>query len=370
MWFLWFTTATSRTIVSPILPLLEDEFFIRHARAASIFIPWSLGTSLSVFFAGFWASLLGAKKAIFVSTAITALVFFFIPLIKTFELLYPCTFLLGVASGMYLPAMIPLLTDYYDEKIWGKVIAIHDSGAPISIFAAPLIALAILSFFSWRGIFVIIGMVLLMCAIAFWFVSEDRRLVSDKRYFPGGLWRRKELWCIGSVLIFMSGASMGLYNITPLYLVKELSMAPGEANTILSISRIGGVVVGISAGFFVDRFSLKRTMFSLTLATGLFTMLLALRHVGWIKVLLFVQASVVIGFFPAMFVSVSRLFEAEMRGRATGIILLIGAVFGSGLIPYLLGISGDLVGFRFGIFFLGVFTTLASGLLLFLKKLK
>jgi hypothetical protein len=63
------------------------------------------------------------------------------------------------------------------------------------------------------------------------------------------------------------------------------------------------------------------------------------------------------------------MFQREMRGPATGIILAVSMVFGSGIIPYFLGISGDLYSFRLGITVLGIFTTLSSTLIFHLKKL-
>jgi MFS family permease len=370
IWFLWFMSFTTRTIFSPILPLLENEFGVSHARASSIFMSFSTGYSLSVFFAGFFASHLGAKKSVLLSIGLSVVVFLLIPFVHIFELFYLLTFMLGTAAGMYLPSMIPLLTDYYAENVWGRVIAMHDSGAPISVFCAPFIALAILAFFPWRGIFVVLAVIFAACGVVFYFLTEERKFVRGKYAFPASLWRRKELWCLGTVAVFMGGSSLGLFYVIPLYLVQELSMPAGYANAILGISRIGGVVVAIGAGFVVDRFSLKKTMLTVTLVTGLFTILLALGGVAWIKSLLFIQASFVTGYFPTMFVSVSRLFGPETRGQATGILLTLAAVFGTGLIPYLLGVSGDLVSFRFGIFLLGALTTLSSGLILLLKDLR
>jgi NNP family nitrate/nitrite transporter-like MFS transporter len=246
----------------------------------------------------------------------------------------------------------------------------HDSGAPISVACAPFVALAILTFFPWRGIFVVLAVIFAACGVVFYFLADERKFVRGKYAFPASLWRRKELWCLGTVAVFMGGSSLGLFYVIPLYLVQELSMPAGHANTILGLSRIGGVIVAIGAGFVVDRFSLKKTMLAVTLVTGLFTILLALGGVAWIRSLLFIQASFVTGYFPTMFVSVSRLFGPETRGQATGILLTLTAVFGTGLIPYLLGVSGDLVSFRFGIFFLGALTTLSSGLILLLKDLR
>jgi hypothetical protein len=44
-------------------------------------------------------------------------------------------------------------------------------------------------------------------------------------------------------------------------------------------------------------------------------------------------------------------------------------VVGSGIVPWLLGVSGDLYSFRLGIIILGLLTTAASTLILRLKEL-
>jgi hypothetical protein len=45
-------------------------------------------------------------------------------------------------------------------------------------------------------------------------------------------------------------------------------------------------------------------------------------------------------------------------------------VIGLSVIPYLLGLSGDLISFRVGFLLLGVVTVLSSGLLYFVRELR
>jgi len=101
-----------------------------------------------------YARIFGAKKSVCMSLAILGLTFLAISLVRTFGFFYPIGILLGLATGMYLPAAIPLLTDYYDQGQWGKVIAIHDSGAALSMSATPFIAVILLLFLPWRGMLV------------------------------------------------------------------------------------------------------------------------------------------------------------------------------------------------------------------------
>lgn len=369
IWFLWFVSFSTRTIFSPILPFIEDQFHVSHAKASSLFTMVSFGYGVSLFFSGIYTSLLGLKRSIVVSMAGSGLVFLLIPFVRTFDLFYALAMILGLVTGMYLPAAIPLITESYDDKIWGKVISIHDSAASMSIFAAPFIALSVLSFSTWPTIFSMLGVVSLVCAIAFWFVVPGTD-TPVRRPFQWDLLRRRSMWLLGITWIFAAGSNLGLYMVLPLYLTKELMLDVSYANEIFGFSRLGGVAVSITMGFIVDRFSPKRITFLVVFFTGILTMALTMVDVGWLKVLLFVQACVAIGYFSVSIVTVSRLFDKETRGQATGFIVTLGVIFGVGIIPYLLGVAGDLASFRVGIFVLGLLTTLSSGLLPFLKELR
>jgi hypothetical protein len=54
---------------------------------------------------------------------------------------------------------------------------------------------------------------------------------------------------------------------------------------------------------------------------------------------------------------------------ATGLIVTLATIFGMGITPFLLGLSGDFLSFRFGIFLFGVLVILSSGITYFLKEL-
>ena len=369
VWFLWFMNVAMRTILSPILPILEDEFGVLHAQSASIFTFIAFGYGASVSISGITSSRFGCKKGVLFSFFIATIVYFIFPTVKHFYLFYPLGFLLGIAAGMYLPSVIPMITEYYEERLWGKAISIHESAASLAIFSAPFIALFILSLFPWRAIFIVFGIVFIICMIIFHVTTEEVKVAEGKKSYLRGLMKSGDLWLMTIIWIFAAGGNLGLYFILPLYLVKELGLDVGVANTIFGVSRLGGVIVGISAGFFVDRFSLKKTMFILVVLSGLFAMCLAVRQMAWMKLFLLLQSSINIGYFPVALVSIQRMFDREERGPATGFIITLGVVCGVGITPYLLGLSGDHLSFRFGIFVLGALTVLASGLVWFLKKL-
>ncbi|MHB8108472.1 MAG: MFS transporter [Syntrophorhabdaceae bacterium] len=368
LWFIWFMNFSVRTIFSPILPLIEDEFLVSHATATSLFFFNSTGYGISLFVSGLFSGYFGYRRSISLSFMISALILFLIPFSTKFYHLTILGFALGLTSGIYLPAIIPMITHYYEERTWGRVIASHDSAASMSIFAVPFLAVLFLSFVSWRGIFFIFAGLFVLLSIAFYFRNTEIKISRDIRMQLPEVLRQPSLWFMGIMWTFAAGANLGIYFITPLYLTKELGLDIKYANEIFGFSRIGGVILTIAMGFAIDRFSLKKIMFGQLLFGGILTILIPLAGVRHIGMALFFQSSVIMGFFPVGLIAISRIFSIEQRSLATGIVTTLGVICGLGFIPYLLGLSGDILGFRTGIYVLGVFVLLASILTRFLHR--
>ena len=370
LWILWFLNVSARIIISPILPLIEDEFMIRHARASSIFIFQSMGYASSVCFAGFYSGRFGYKRSIALSLAITSFALFLLSFVKTFSAFYLFSFILGLAAGIYLPSVLPFITEYFSENNWGKSIAIHDSAASISIFSTPLVILFFLHFCTWRGVFEVLAVALMISAVIFYSISDEIKIRHSQKIRLGNLLKTRFLWVMIIIWVFAAGANIGVYFIVPLYLTKELSLSIGYTNSILGMSRLGGIGVAVLCGFLIDRFNLKKLMFAMLFLSGICTILAGVVPAGFIGFSLFFQAIFMAGFFPAALVTVTKMFSSETRSVAIGIILAFSVIFGAGLVPYLLGFAGDLLSFRFGISLLGILVSLSSLLIFSLKELK
>ena len=163
---------------------------------------------------------------------------------------------------------------------------------------------------------------------------------------------------MATLWVFVGSCGLGLYNVIPLFLVKENGMNLETANTIFGFSRIGGFIVAILAGFFVDRYGAKKILFLVILATGLSTMSLALAQtITFLVAMLFLQATIYPAFFPVSLVAISKLTDFNERSIFTGTTIAIGVIVGLGLTPVILGAVADVWNFRVGIFSLGALTT-------------
>jgi len=354
----------------PILPLIEDEFMLSHAQATSIFVLQSIGYAFATVLSGLYAGRFGYKKTIMFSFAVSACVCFSIPFTKAFSTFYFIALMSGFAGGVYMPAIMVLIREHFAEGDWGKVISIYDSAAPVGIFAVPFIAFFLLHDFHWRGIFGIVGVALVIILILFSLIGDELKINQPHTAIFRHLIIRRSLWVMVMIMSVVIGANMGIYNILPLYLTKQLTINIEHANVLLGISRLGGIGVAILCGFLVDRFDLRKIMFILMIVSGMLTILLGVSSTALIGIALFLQAIFITAIMPIGFVCIARLFGRETMSMAVGFIMPLGSLFGTGLIPYLLGLSGDLLSFRFGIIALGILLTLISWLALSLKDLE
>jgi MFS family permease len=367
LWSLWFLIMLVRTILGPLLPLIEDEFVISHAKATSLVLVTSLGASTSLFASGVLSGRFGYKRSILLYLAVSLVVFLLIPHARAFSQIAGLFFVFGMVTGAYFPCVIPIVTEHYAPPVWGRALAIQDTGASLSVFAGPLLVSLLARFLSWRQFFTIFAAAYVISGVLFLLFSKEVRVESRLTSYVGGMLKRRSLWVLAVIWTFGTGAFMAVYQVTPLYLTKELSLSMGHANAVLSLSRLGGVAFGVIMGFLVDRFDLKRSMFVVLCLTGLFTMLMGHANLTMVQLGLFLQGTTIMGFYATGLMALSRMFSMEERSVAAGVVSTVSGVFGSALVPYLFGVAGDHLSFRFGMFVFGGLVVLASGLVYSLR---
>ena len=359
-WSLWYVNFSARTVISPLLPIIEDEFALRHAVAGSIFSFLSVGYTITLLLSGALSPRIGYKRTIALGFLILMMSLFFLRYATTYTSLAVAFLFIGLGAGIYLPSAIPLITEVFDREHWGKAIAFHETGASFSVFSIPLLTAIALRFLNWRNIFFVLSAACLIVCVFFCIFSPDPSPQKEEKTGFSGVLRRRDFWIMAILWVFAASCALGLYSVIPLFLVKENGMHLETANTIFGFSRIGGFIVAIITGFLVDRYGAKRILFLVILLTGLSTMNLALAQtIPLLVVMLFVQATIYPAFFPVALVAISRLTASNERSIFAGTTMAIGVIIGIGLTPVILGAVADVWNFRVGIFSLGAFTAIS-----------
>lgn len=356
-WGLWYLTFSSRALLSPLLPMIEDEFAIGHAFAGGIFFFYSVGATAALLLSGFLPVRIGYKWSIISCFLILISALFSMGYVESYALFAVLAFFLGVGFGLYVPCAIPLITTVFNREHWGKAISFHETAPSFSLLTIPLLAAYGLGTFQWRTLFVILSGAGLVVIFVFWGFSPDPRPKKEQRAHFTNVAKRKEFWLIAAVWALAAIDCNGIYNILPLYLVKERGMDPEFANKLFGVSRIGGLFIVIVVGFVLDRFRIKGIMLVTLFLTGATTMGLAFTKTLWLLgAVLFFQATFSVLFFPVGLVAISRLTSLSERSIFTGMLMAMTGVIGNGLAPFLLGMVAEVWNFELGIFCAGVLT--------------
>ncbi len=360
-WALWFLNFSVRTIISPILPLIEDDLTINHALAGGLYFAFYVGNTIALFSSGFLSFRIGYKRSVLFGLLLIIISFFTLRFADNYKLFAGILFFLGLGSGIYLPCAIPLITAIIDRDHWGKAISFHETAASFSILAIPFIVIFVMRFFHWRSLFILMSAACFIAAIFLVSFSPDPRPGKEKQARFTHILRKKDFWIITVLWISCSMASLGIYNIIPLYLVKERGIQIETANTLFGISRIGGFIAMILMGFILDRFSIKKILLFTLLTTGLFTLGISVAHTFWLLVsILMVQATFSVVFFPVGIVAIARLTRLSERSVFTGILMGISGMIGPGLSPMILGAIADAWNFQAGILIVGIWVSISS----------
>ena len=369
-WCLWFLNYSTRTVFSPILPLIEDNLSLSHGEAGGFFASLSIGYALTLLIAGRFTPVWGYKRMVVTGFIGTGLVFIALQWTESYFAFHILFFLLGIATGTYLPSILPIITETYEYKYWGKAIGFHDSAASVSFFSIPILMTFGLHFLPWRRLILILGIASLLLPIYFWRVStEPKHEISRQGSHSIDLFKRKTVWIMGLLWIFAAGSCLGIYSVLPLYLIKERGIDLYLANNLFGISRMGGVFVSIIIGFLTDRYGYRTILKWSILMTGLATISLSLSTtLSQISITLILQGTLSHAFFPVGMAAISRLTPLPERSMTTGVVVSIGVIFGLGGTPFLLGLIADHINFKVGILGLGILTTFSSFGVRFLKE--
>jgi NNP family nitrate/nitrite transporter-like MFS transporter len=370
-WTLWFFNFSSRTILSPLLPLFEKELGISHTLAGSLSFFFSAGYTLSLVVAGWVVDRVGPKKAIAAAAFFFVLSLVVIRFGSSYGYIATVSFLMGVGPGLYLPSAVPLLTSVFRPESWGKAFAVHETAPTFTFLSIPLLLALSLHYFNWKDFLLVFAGACLVATCVFMIFAPSSPLTTGKRVGFTRVFRMKTFWIISFVWSAAGASVMAIFTIMPLVLVSDRGMSPERANALLGISRVGALVATFLVGFLVDRYGPRRMLLLSLLLTGITTMWIAIpQPLFLLMVALNLQAAFSLIFFPIGLVAISRITDPRERSHFTGGVGALSVITGGGIAPLALGAAGDYWSFEGGIFLLGVVAVLSCLFFIPLRDLK
>jgi len=337
---IFYLNFASRVILAPLLPVVENDLGIGHGEAGSFFLFLACGSGVGLVGSGFVSSRLTHRMTISLSIIMVGAVLSAISFSSSLGLMRAGLVLAGIFAGLYMPSAIATLTEITIREHWGKALAVHELGPNLGFITVPLLAEALLKFFSWRESLAAIGAVSIGAGVLFLFLGKGGRHKGElpRLQSMSGIVKSPSYWVMISLFTVSIGSSVGIYSMIPLFLVNEMSMERPWANALIGFSRVFGIIVLFLSGWITNRFGPKNAMAFFLLTTAMFTLLLgALRGPGVTPVLMFLQAASVACLFPVGFTVLALLFPLKLRSVGVSLVMLVSFSLGGGLIPLTIG---------------------------------
>ena len=352
---IFFVNFISRIVLAPLMPKVKAELALSHAEAGSLFLMISLGYFTTLLASGFISSHMTHRRTIMFSSMAMGAALITTSFSTGIWGMRVGLILLGMAAGPYMPSGMATMTTLFNFRHWGKALAIHELAPNFSFVLAPFVAEVVMYWFSWRTVFLVLGVVAFILAAVFArygrggeFRGESIKLSSLRQ-----LLSRPAFWIM--VVLFSLGISstLGVYTMLPLYLVTDHGLDRNWANTLIAFSRIAGLGVALIGGWATDRFGPLRILRIVFALAGLLTVLIGLAPQTWVAVAIFVQPIIAVCFFPAGLAALSMVSSASERNLTVSLTIPLAFLMGGGAVPALIGFIGDMHSFGWGIVLVG-----------------
>ncbi len=366
---IFFSSFLPRVILAPFLMSIEGELAIGHAEAGRLFLLISAGVSIGLLMSGVVSSRISHRTVILVACGLLGTASLGVSRSDSIFLLKSSLFFMGLGAGLYFPSGIACITSLVKAEHWGKALAIHELAPNLAFVAAPVIVDILGPEHSWRSLFAFMGLQSYGMAVLYAWKGRGGEFRGES---PGLLALREiavlpAFWMMVVLFGLAVGGSIGVYTMTPLYLVTTKGFELEAANGLTAVARIPGVLMALISGMFADRLGARRAIFLFSLLTGIFTGLLAWAGESWIAPVVILQSVLSVCFFPAGFAVLSRIVEPRRRSIAISLCTPIAVLVGAGVIPSFMGFLAEQERFSLGFLLLGAAMAVASLCSLFLR---
>lgn len=356
-----------RVVFAPLLETLMGAFGVGAGTGGFIATLAWLGTALPRIPMGYVLMSVPRHRVVLTTGVVLAGAATLTALAPTVPVLALGALCLGVASGAYFVAAVPMVSALYPDRV-GQAIGVHGTASQVAAVLAPGVVTAVLVVTSWRAVFVFLAIAaLLVTALLTRAVRANPVAVEQppKRDFSAVIRTNWRLLLAGVVMVGAAGfVWQGLFNFYITYLTQAKGLSSATAQTLLSLVFAAGVPAFWYSGRLADR--LPHVPYVLAILAAFAGCLLALTVVRSLALL--VVVTVLLGYaihslFPALdtYILGALPVETGASGYAvySGVALLVEAN-GSGVV-------GALTGAGYG--FESVFRTFAVGLLVVLVAL-
>jgi DHA1 family inner membrane transport protein len=322
-----------RTVFAPLLEPLVLAFSTDQATIGVLISLVWLGTAVPRIPMGYVLTHVPRHRAVLGTGVLLAGASGLIAVADSIAMLRVGTFLLGVASGAYFVAAVPLIAELFPDSV-GRTVGVHGAASQLAAVLAPTIVVGILLVASWRTVFVVLAVAAIVFSIVLASVVRGSQIADEAtpdRAFLSAVWAHRRLVTTGLLMVSIAGFMwQGLFNFYVVYLHSSKGVSTTTANFLLTVVFAAGLPAFWFGGRLADR--LPIVPYILAILTGFVVSVVLLTAASGVIPLTVV--SIAIGYtihslFPALDTYFLNSLSDENRGVVyaafTGLALLVEA---------------------------------------------
>ena len=322
-----------RTVFAPLLEPLMIAFETDRATVGVLVSLVWLGTAIARFPTGYVLTRVPRHQVVLATGISLAGASMLIAVAHSLIAVQVGTFLLGLATGAYFVAAVPLIAELYPRTV-GRTVGIHGTATQLAAVLVPTIVIGILLVTSWRVVFVALTVAAIAISTLLVTLVRGSRIGDDTapdRAFIRTIQSHWQLIGTGLLMVGVTGFLwQGLFNFYVTYLNTVKGLSSATSNLLLTVVFAAGLPAFWFGGRLADR--LPHVPYILTILTGFVGSVFVLTHASGLLPLLVI--SIAIGYsihslFPAMDTYFLDSLPDESRGATyaafTGLSLLIEA---------------------------------------------
>lgn len=236
-----------------------SPFIVHNVHASAAFLGtvatgFALGIAIFSLVGGYLFDTFSVKNTVLLSVAIFAIFTVMTGVAASPLWLFVTRFMVGVGIGIFQPAIVALLGDIFWETR-GRAVSAFAVFFGGGLFVSPYLITPFLPHYVTP--FVLSGIFSLLVMVVFYLVIPKTYKETEKRAVRfGGIFNRNVFVLSGSIFLFgiVLFGYLGYYSD---FLLKGLSLPPGQAATIASMGGLGGLICAFPIGYLADKFGRK-----------------------------------------------------------------------------------------------------------------
>lgn len=263
-----FAAALSSRAMEPVLPLVSSDLGVTVATAASLSAAVALTFALVQPILGAAADMFGKARLMIGCLAMLGAANIIGAMATSFEMLFLSRILCGIAAGGTFPIAMSLTSDLVPtaqrQVALSRILAGAMTGNLLGSSAAGVIG----DFFGWRGVLVILGLLVIVASVAVWIGFRKGGVSSPKQSVSFGALRDGYRTILANpnarvcfTAVFIEGLCViGLFPFVAAFLFELGETRASIPGVVIAAFAVGGLFYTLSVSRMLPRFGVRGLM--------------------------------------------------------------------------------------------------------------